>query len=186
MNACHTIREQLQAYLEDELPQGDRPAVDAHLADCESCRAAADGLGELFARLARPAIPDVPLRMKAGIMARVSAAGRRRRLLQTGVLAAAILVGVGIATVAAWEGMGDSLLAEVADWQVDDVWGSAAYAVTAFAEEVSEVEAAWPSSLASGPMLALLALAFVAVDALLLLRWRGLAVSDAGRTRTNR
>jgi anti-sigma factor RsiW len=37
--SCHDLVELVTDYLEDALPDGDRAAVEAHLADCEGCTA---------------------------------------------------------------------------------------------------------------------------------------------------
>ncbi len=186
MNACDTTREQLQDYLDGELPQEEGAVVASHLASCQACRAEAAALGELFARLDAPAIPAAPARLKGAVMAHVARARRRRRLLQTATLAAGVLLAVGIAGMAAWQGVDDAVTAELAGWQFDDVWQSVTESASAFGAEMLDSEVAWPTTLASGPMLAALALAFILVDVLLLVRWRGLAMSDAGKTRTLR
>lgn len=62
-------------YLDGELSAAEREGVEAHLADCEACRAEAEALGELFDALAK--VTDVPTpNLGPGVLAHI----RRRHI----------------------------------------------------------------------------------------------------------
>ena len=54
-------REQLSAYLDDELSADERAAVDRHLALCDSCRDQLASLRALSQALRDEEVPPVPL-----------------------------------------------------------------------------------------------------------------------------
>ncbi|NOY12251.1 MAG: hypothetical protein GXP51_00710 [Deltaproteobacteria bacterium] len=73
---CRKIISYLNAYVDGELPERQRPIVEAHLATCESCRGRLEeirGIDELFqATLPVPPVPD-------GLATRIMAEARRRQ-----------------------------------------------------------------------------------------------------------
>ena len=73
---CEHIRKKLNAYMDGELPEKQRPIVEAHLASCESCRRQLEdirGIDELFqGTLSVPPVPD-------GLVARIMAEARRKQ-----------------------------------------------------------------------------------------------------------
>jgi anti-sigma factor RsiW len=184
MKSCQGNPEQVQAYLDGELAESERQAVESHLAECEACAELARAYRGLFAGLGAAAIPEAPRRLTGAVLARVAVARRRRRLLQTCVLAAALLVGVGIAVVAGWGAVGAVPLQAFADWDLGEVWQSATEAIAHLA--ANAVEAGEQSAVPSLPLFGLVALVVVTADALLLWRCRGLARIERGETRVTR
>lgn len=70
MNDAHLDPDQIAAYAERRLPAGERPAVEAHLADCHRCRAEAVAAARLLgaARRGRRLAIAVPLVSAAAAM----------------------------------------------------------------------------------------------------------------------
>ena len=182
--SCQGNEEQIQAYLDGELSEPERLAVESHLAECEACAKLVRAYRGLFASLAAPVIPEAPARLTGAVMARVAVARRRRQRLQTGVLAGALLVGVGIAIVAGWGAVDAAPLQAFANWNPGEVWQSTTQAIAGLATET--VEAGEQSVAISLPLFGLLALVAIGADALLLWRCRGLAKIERGETRVTR
>ena len=55
---CETHIEDIQAYLDDELPAPERAAVAEHLAECESCRATLKEFRAISAALTTWTVPE--------------------------------------------------------------------------------------------------------------------------------
>jgi anti-sigma factor RsiW len=103
------IPEQISLYLDDELEQGERLSVEAHLKSCADCRAALEHERELISaiRSARP-LYRAPEALRANIVALVERSSSRRRLFTAGVvIAACALLLLGGA--AFWYGVVNSL-----------------------------------------------------------------------------
>jgi hypothetical protein len=99
MSECRRIRELIGPCVYDDLPEAERRKVEGHLRACEACRAEAEALRALVARL--PAtLTDVPAgaeqRVLRGVQRRLAA---RRPVLPGGlrpVLLAAAALAVGV------------------------------------------------------------------------------------------
>lgn len=100
------VQEQLSAWLDGELANGERRAVEAHLADCAACRAVGDDLRQL-ARIAsklpasppdRNLWPGIEARLRSSQVTPIAAPRSRWRAPATwaGLVAAGLLVGVAI------------------------------------------------------------------------------------------
>lgn len=184
MTSCQGNHERVQAYLDGELSEPERRAVESHLAECAACAELARAYRGLFAALASPVIPATPARLTGAVLAGVAVARRRRKLLQTAVLAAALLVGVGVALLAGWGAVDAAPLQAFAEWDLNAVWHSTSGAIADLAEQGAAVGA--ESAVLSLPVFGLLALLAITADALLLWRWRGLATVERGETRVTR
>jgi len=98
---CDQLREQFGAFVDGELDAAARTAIEAHLRDCDACRAELDRLRELTARIQGAGPDGVPPDLWDRIAERLDtrALPRRRRFLvrmRTVVAAAAcLLVAVG-------------------------------------------------------------------------------------------
>lgn len=102
MNGCERFGEEIGAYLDGELAERDRLALEAHLPDCAACEGALAGHRELFAALAGlPQLEPGP-QFEARFWARLARQAQDsaaspwrigRRWLE-GALAAAVLAGL--------------------------------------------------------------------------------------------
>ena len=92
------ILEHIPLYLDDELQEGERLAVEAHIKSCSGCRAALDAERELiFAiRKARP-IYNIPASLQANIAKLAQASGSRRDFISWPLIAACVVLLVAIA-----------------------------------------------------------------------------------------
>ena len=88
---CNEVREQLSAWLDDELPEELRPFLAAHLAECPSCQAEVAALERLDAALAELEGP-VPQGLAAGVRRRLPRPASPWR--QSLALAACLVLGV--------------------------------------------------------------------------------------------
>lgn len=100
----HVAEDTLLAYLDGELPQGERAAVSAHLAECETCaaalaglRAAAGRLSQALRRIDRPAPVRDPYMLPQARILRRSWIPARRALVKAAVL---VLAAAGAAAAA--------------------------------------------------------------------------------------
>lgn len=95
----HLDRDTLNLYLDAQLSDSERAAVEQHLADCNACRAEMSAARELFTALAQWQDKPLPRDLTASVMARVaeerSGARTTRRLAL--VLGAQALVAFGVA-----------------------------------------------------------------------------------------
>ena len=60
-HSCHALLGELSAYIDGELDPGLCAEINAHMADCQNCRAVVHTLQEtvaLYRDLPRPALPD--------------------------------------------------------------------------------------------------------------------------------
>jgi anti-sigma factor RsiW len=117
MGSCNRNRKRLNAYIDDELPERMRSAVEQHLAECAPCRTAMEGLRGLAPLLQALDAPPVPAALTARILAEAS--WRKRRALEkpirwrwrawlprprvfTGATTAALVVGLALGTYMGW------------------------------------------------------------------------------------
>jgi len=108
-----SARERLGDYLEGQLELGARAEVDAHVADCASCRDELRGLRETVALLRGLPDPEPPADLTASVMARIDlerrpqairAAFRRLDASRVAALAAGF---AGLALLSTWQLAGD-------------------------------------------------------------------------------
>ena len=71
---CKTVREQLGTFVDGELADPQRRAVDAHVAGCAACRAELDALRRLAAALAAPPVQKPPAGLWPAIVRRLDRA----------------------------------------------------------------------------------------------------------------
>lgn len=90
--ACEQFENKIADYVENQLPQGDRSRIATHLAGCADCRAFAQQLEQLDARLARalkaPVLPEsfktnLQQRMQATAVLSEAQRAERKRQLQS-------------------------------------------------------------------------------------------------------
>lgn len=95
--SCHEIRENLEPYLDGELPGEVKARVESHLPGCEACRGALEEIQLAWEALDDYPVPEVPVPDASRILQVARARERRGRLsrLASGV-AAAVIVGVVI------------------------------------------------------------------------------------------
>ena len=101
---CQTVRERLDSYVDGELRPDARASVEAHLDACATCRAEAEAIRGLSARLAAPVDAELPAGLWASVARRLDQAGwtsrGRRPVALTGRLAlaasVALLIGASI------------------------------------------------------------------------------------------
>ncbi len=68
---CHDVRELSSSYLENELTEGKRSAVQVHLSKCGPCQAFVDSLAATIGILAKLPLITAPSSFKQSIMARI-------------------------------------------------------------------------------------------------------------------
>jgi anti-sigma factor RsiW len=68
---CHGIRAKLGRFIDAELTPADQGAIQSHIEACPDCRQELNGLKRLSASLDDLAVPPVPERLVAGVMARI-------------------------------------------------------------------------------------------------------------------
>jgi anti-sigma factor RsiW len=99
MEVDNHIVEQISLYLDDELQNGERLAVETHVKSCPDCRAALDAERELVSAIrgARP-VYTAPASLQANVAQLVQSSGRRTKLGSSRPLIAAcalLLLAVG-------------------------------------------------------------------------------------------
>lgn len=109
---CLTVN-RLYDYLDGTLPPGDRETVDRHLAECPSCRRAAEA-GKCLAETAANLPPfEVPDGFAAGIMSKIPATAPapkfRLRLVWASAAAVTVVSGLGLAVLLSGRGFLDAL-----------------------------------------------------------------------------
>jgi anti-sigma factor RsiW len=93
------ILQHIPLYLDDELQEGERLAVESHIKSCADCRAALEAERELISaiRAARPAA-TAPASLQASVEQMLREAGRRRRSFPYWIpIAACALLALGLA-----------------------------------------------------------------------------------------
>jgi anti-sigma factor (TIGR02949 family) len=103
---CRELDNLLYPYLDGELVEGDRVAVETHLATCESCRTTCDrerAMLLLIRSRVKAATPAAPETLRGRLSERLHAEERSRRLRSVGKLTAAA-AGLAVASVAAHHG----------------------------------------------------------------------------------
>lgn len=111
MTDCPAIREQLDAYLDGDLPPADHARVTAHLAHCAGCQAELESLRALLAAtstLPRAVLPDrdlwtdierrISTAPVAGRIPRAASAGMLHKGLRIAAAIGLILLGAGLAS----------------------------------------------------------------------------------------
>ena len=91
---CQEVRQQLSAWLDDELDNAAGVALAAHLDRCEACRKEWRRLTALESALSNLAAP-VPSGLAEKVLARMRPP-RRRQWWQTVALAACLVLGIGL------------------------------------------------------------------------------------------
>ncbi|MBI4278052.1 MAG: zf-HC2 domain-containing protein [Armatimonadetes bacterium] len=71
MRGCHEIQDRLSGYVDGALPPGERAAVEAHLRECETCRATIADLEALKRLLVSTPPPPLPPGLSARIHSRL-------------------------------------------------------------------------------------------------------------------
>jgi len=98
-------REQLSAYLDDQLAVEERASVDRHLAACDECRAELEALRRIVLAVAAEEVPPVPLdlagRIARGLDVETDARPHRRRFIVPATIAATITA-IGILVALQW------------------------------------------------------------------------------------
>jgi anti-sigma factor RsiW len=94
--SCGKLAPDLSAYVDHALGAPERGAIDAHLGDCEPCRARVASLRALKHAIARlGSREEPPLAVRARIEALARAPSRGRRLMRLGAAAAIFLLCAG-------------------------------------------------------------------------------------------
>jgi predicted anti-sigma-YlaC factor YlaD len=91
---CQAVKEQLSAWLDQELDAGAEAVLTAHLEGCEACRREWRQLRALDAALSKMAAP-VPLGLAERVAAKVRRP-RRRQGWQSAALAACLILGIAL------------------------------------------------------------------------------------------
>ncbi len=95
--SCEEYRSMISCAVDGELSEEEKRALEAHLSDCEDCRAYREALGALTEEL--QALPEPPAELKNRVMDSVKAELRRkklRRLTRYGSLAACLALALGL------------------------------------------------------------------------------------------
>src|SRR5262245_28595137 len=103
---CRELDNLLYPYLDGELVEGDRIAVESHLGSCDGCRTQADRERStllLIRSRARAGASPAPEALRERLTARLSEENRSRRLRSVSKLAAAA-AGLAVCSVAAHHG----------------------------------------------------------------------------------
>ncbi len=175
MIGCEGVRELAQAYLEGELAPAEAERLERHIHACPACRHVVATYRQLFAAMARPAIPPVPSGFAARVLARIESAQRRRRAWQAVALTAGLLLVGGAAALITWGGLPEMLPSAAEAVPPIDTWRGAWESVVRLAEGAAAASCDWLAAVPSGLMaLALLAVA-LAAQVFLAYRWRMLA-----------
>lgn len=101
------LRDRLGDYLEGDLGTAERSAVDAHLAQCASCREELRGLRATVALLRSLPDPEPPADLAASVMARIDAERRPALLRRLDPPRVALALAAGLAGLAflwTWQG----------------------------------------------------------------------------------
>jgi anti-sigma factor RsiW len=175
MSHCATIREQMQGYLDGELPPAEREAVAAHLAACPACRRLAESCERLWAALDEPALPEPPAGLVGHVMRRIVLARARRRRWQALVAAAAVLLVSVAGLLLAGESLPVDAWSHVADLGRVEVWAAVADGLAELGAEAMAASDAGLSLVPGGPALLALVGGLLVVNLALAYRWRSLA-----------
>jgi anti-sigma factor RsiW len=92
---CQAIREQLSAWLDQELDAGVEAILTAHLEGCEACQREWRQLRALDAALSNLAAPAAPMGLAERVAAKIRRP-RRRQGWQSAALAACLVLGIAL------------------------------------------------------------------------------------------